>query len=535
MTPNTTAASRAAAERTDLYRGLCRVAAVLAQTRGWRRILLALALGLTAVLALPPLYVVPALVPAFVGLLWLLEGARTWRGALFTGFWFGLGYFTAGLYWVANALLTKPEQFGWLAPFAPVALAAILAPYPAVACALTKLAPRPGVGRVLTFAATWTLLEWVRSWMFTGFPWNQIGTVWAFSDAMLQPAAVIGVYGLGLATVIAAAMPAALVHSRASGPRPWRPVVASLLVLTAFAAFGVVRQTVVGDVGVVEGVHLRLVQGNIPQNLKWRRDLVDAHLLAQAELGVLPGETPPTHVIWSEASAPLFLAHDQQRLRMLGTFTPRNGLTILGTLRTTPPGEQPFEVWNSLLAIDDTGGIVAHYDKAHLVPFGEYMPLRSVLGFGSVAGGSTDFSRGPGLQTLQLQGLPPVGPLICYEVIFPGAVAQRDNRPHWLLNLTNDGWYGHSAGPYQHLVAARLRAVEEGLPLVRVANTGISAIIDPLGRVKAKLALGERGVVDGPLPQALGNATPFAISGVWPVLGLTLLLGVLGVRASRRE
>lgn len=526
---------RGAKESAGLARTVRAVAAYVAAARGWRRAVLAFILGATAVLALPPIYVVPALVPAFVGVVWLLDGARTWRQALLTGFLFGWGYFTAGLYWVANALLTKPEQFGLVAPLAPVALAALLAPYVAVACALSRLAPRPGVGRVLTFAASWTVMEWVRSWMFTGFPWNLIGTVWAFSDAMVQPASVIGVYGLSLATVVAAAMPAALVCSGATGLRRWRPLGAALLVLASFLGFGLVRLAAIGSVGIVEGVNFRLVQGNIPQNLKWRRDLVDAHLRAQAELGALPGNPPPTVVIWSEAAAPLFLAHDTERLRMLGSFTPPGGLTILGTLRTTSPGTRPFQVWNSALVIDDTGTIIAHYDKAHLVPFGEYMPLRSVLGLNSVAGGSMDFSRGPGLQTLRLPGLPPVGPLICYEVIFPGQVARRDDRPRWLLNLTNDGWYGRSAGPYQHLVAARLRAVEEGLPLVRVANTGISAIIDPLGRVTSTLGLGERGVVDGPLPQALSRPTPFAITGVWPVLGLTLMVGAFGVRASRRD
>jgi apolipoprotein N-acyltransferase len=527
---------RADAECDGAWPFLDRLRRALSGSAGWRRVLLALLFGAMAVLALPPIYVVPALVPAFVGLLWLLDGARSWRSSAWVGFWFGLGYFTAGLYWVANALLTKPEEFGWLAPLAPVALSALLAPFVAAACALTRLAPRPGVGQVLTLAAAWTMLEWCRSWMFTGFPWNQIGTVWAFSEAMLQPASVVGVYGIGMATVAAAAMPATLVYrGTRTGLRRLAPVAGCLCVLAAFFTFGAVRIAVVGDTGIVDGVYLRLVQGNIPQNLKWRRDLVDAHLMAQAQLGALPGDQPPTHIIWSEASAPLFLAHDAERLRLLGDFTPPNGLTILGTLRTTPPGAVPFEVWNSLLAIDRLGRVVAHYDKAHLVPFGEYMPLRSVLGLQSVAGGSTDFSRGPGLQTLRLDGLPPVGPLICYEVIFPGQVARRDDRPEWLLNLTNDGWYGRSAGPHQHLVAARLRAVEEGLPVVRVANTGISAIIDPLGKVQAQLGLLERGIVDGSLPRALAQPTPFAIVGLWSVLGLTIIIGFIGVRVSRRE
>jgi apolipoprotein N-acyltransferase len=505
----------------------------VAAAKGWRRALLALALGASAVLALPPIYAVPALIPAFTGLVWLLDGARNWRTALVIGFLFGLGYFTGGLYWVANALLTKPEQFGWIAPFAPAGLAAILAPFPAVACALTKLARRPGVGRVLTFAAAWTLLEWVRSWAFTGFPWNLVGSVWAFSDAMLQPASVIGTYGLGLATIVAAAMPSILAQPAGGAGRRWLPLAMAFGVLGAFFVAGLGRLAVIGDVGVVEGVQLRLVQGNIPQNLKWRRELADMHLLLQARMSATRGEPPPTHIIWSEASAPLFLANDAERLRLVGDFTPPGGLTLLGTLRTTPPGSEPFQVWNSMIAIDDKGLVIGSYDKAHLVPFGEFMPLRSILGLGSVAGGSTDFSRGPGVRTLHLPGLPPVGPLICYEVIFPGSVVDGSDRPEWLLNLTNDGWYGISAGPYQHLAAARLRAVEEGLPVARVANTGISAIIDPAGRLTGELGLGKQGVVDGRLPRPLHRPTLFAMTGVWGIVVLTLALGIVGVLLAR--
>lgn len=516
------------------WRWLRRIASGAAATRGWRRLMLATALGALAVLALPPLYIVPLLIPAFTGLIWLIDGSRNWRSALLTGFFFGLGYLTAGLYWVANALLTKPEEFGLVAPLAPVALAAILAPWPAVACALARLAVRSGVGRVLTFAGAWVLMEWVRSWAFSGFPWNLIGSVWAFSDAMLQGASVVGTYGLGLATVVAAAIPAVLIQPPSRLPRRWLLLLAAASPLLLLFIFGEARIAAIGDTGTVDGVQLRLVQGNIPQTLKWRRELVDQHLLSQIRLGNTPASPPPTHILWSEAAAPLFLSQDAERLRLIGRSTPRDGLTLLGTLRTTPPGAPQFEVWNSMLVIDEHGSVVDWYDKAHLVPFGEFVPLRSVLGLTSVAGGSTDFSRGKGVRTLHLPGLPPVGPLICYEVIFPGAVVDARDRPRWLLNLTNDGWYGISTGPYQHLVAARLRAVEEGLPVVRVANTGISAIIDPLGRVRAELGLDEQGVLDGPLPMPLAS-TLFGITGPWAVLALSALMVAFGIRVSRRQ
>jgi len=192
-------------------------------------------------------------------------------------------------------------------------------------------------------------------------------------------------------------------------------------------------------------------------------------------------------------------------------------------------------LWNSLHAIDSSGNIAATYDKHHLVPFGEYMPLRSIMSVAKLTHGNIDFSSGPGAQTLQVPGLPPFSPLICYEAIFPGQVASGDVRPGWLLNITNDGWFGNTAGPYQHLQAARLRAIEEGLPMVRAANTGISAVIDPLGRILAHLPLGQEGVLQIALPRALGR-TPYAMLGDWTLfLILIIPLGLVSIRAMREK
>jgi apolipoprotein N-acyltransferase len=516
-----------------VLRGLDRMRVRLAQLRGWRRIVTAILLGALAVLALPPLYVVPALIPAFTGFAWLLESDSRARTALASGFWFGMGYFTAGLYWVANALLTKPDEFGWFAPAAPVGLALLLAPTVAFAAWLARLlAPRPGAGFVLALAASWTLMEWVRSFWLTGFPWNLIGSVWTFADPMIQVTALIGTYGLGLLTVAAAAMPAEVVRARKREWLAW-PFCVALLVLALIYAGGALRLALAPPAATVEGVRLRLVQPNIPQNLKWRRDLVNRHIEQQVAMGAAPAAQPPTHVIWSEASAPTFLADDPRHLAMIGAATPPGGLTILGTLRQSPPGE-PLKLANSLLAIDHQGRIVDSYDKSHLVPFGEYMPLREIIPLPSVAAGMADFAPGPGVHTMRLAGLPPVSPLICYEVIFPAAVADTADRPAWMLNLTNDGWYGQSAGPYQHFAAARLRAVEEGLPLVRVANTGISAIVDAYGRVTGRLGLGEQGVLDGDLPAALTQPTPYARWGNLLVFALIALFSIIGARLSRR-
>ncbi len=519
------------ARRRPLWPALTRLWAMAVALGGWRRWLVAALLGAVATLALPPLHLVPALVPAFVGLLWLLQGTTSTAARAGTGFAFGLGYFTAGLYWVANALLTRPEQFGWLAPLAPIGLALILAPFVILPALATRLAPAGGIAQVVVFCAAWTLSEWLRGFVLTGFPWNLVGTVWTFAPPMLQLAAVLGVYGLSLVTVAAATMPSVLAGPSVPPRSAWLAVLATLVILAACAAFGALRLTAAGETKMVEGVRLRLVQPNIAQTIKWRRDLIDVHLADQAALGAQAAEPAPTHVFWSEAAAPLFLTEDAARLARIAAATPAAGLSVVGTLRRTP-ADQPFQIWNSLVAIDDTAAVVAHYDKAHLVPFGEYMPLRRWLGIGNFTMGMVDFTAGLGVQTLDLPGLPAFSPLICYEAIFPGQVVDRSKRPAWLLNITNDGWYGISAGPYQHLAAARLRTVEEGLPLVRVANTGISAIIDGYGRIVAELALGSRGVLDGPLPMPAHDRTPYSRYGNGAVVALAVL-AVLAALAGR--
>ncbi len=504
------------------------------QAPGWQQMLLAFILGVTAVGALPPLHVWPLLIPAFSGLLWLTEGAGRRRRAFAVGWWFGLGYFAAGLYWVANAFLVEPELFGWMAPIAVLGLAALLASFTGVATFLARVSGLRGVGAVLVLAASWTALEWVRSWVLTGFPWNMIGTTWVFSDSMMQVTALIGTLGLSLFTVLAATVPATLANPAIKPRDSLAAIAGAFIVMASILAGGSVRLSQAAVVDTVDGVHLRLVQPNIPQRLKFRRELLDAHLEDHLQLGAIRGDVPPTHIIWGETAAAFFLADDSARRERIAQHTPANGLTIVGALRRSPSGE-PFRVWNSLLAIDSSGAIIAYYDKAHLVPFGEYVPFRDLLDVSKLTAGTTDFSRGPGRVTLDLPDLPPVSPLICYEVIFPGNVTEPGMRPEWLLNLTNDAWYGLSAGPYQHFAAARLRAVEEGLPLVRVANTGISAIVDPYGRIVSFLGLGARGVVDGPLPVALDSATLY--SRIGNVSGLVLLAAsvLVGWIVSRRR
>lgn len=505
---------------------VARLAATLSALAGWRRRALAAALGALAALALPPVHAVPMLWIAFPALIWLADGSRGWRAAFATGWWFGFGHFSAGLYWISYALLTDPARFGWMIPFAVFGLGGLLAFFPALAVAATRLSGARSAGRALVLAAAWTASEWLRSWVLTGFPWNLLGTVWMPADAMLQFAAVAGTYGLTLVTVLAAALPAVLGDMTTARRAAAAQAAAGLALLAVIWGGGAIRLDG-ADTRMVEGVRLRLVQANIGQNHKWRDDLRQRNLVEHIHLSRQPGFAAVTHVIWPETAAPYFLTLDAAARQAVAGAAPARGVVITGAPRATPSGTEPFRVWNSLIAIDAQARVVGAYDKVHLVPFGEYVPFGGILPFAKITQGGTDFSSGDGRPAMTVPGLPPFSPLICYEAIFPGAVVgDSARRPGWLLNITNDAWFGLSAGPHQHVASARMRAIEEGLPLVRAANTGISLVTDAHGRVVARLGLGERGVLDSPLPRPLDTPPPFARFGVITAL---LLIGIVGV------
>ena len=436
----------------------------LAGLTGWRRALAAAICGALATAAMPPLYLVPALLVAFPGLLWLLCGVSRPAAAFWTGWFFGLGHFVSGLYWVGIAFLVEAEKFAAVMPFAVVGLAAGLAIFPALAVlASWRLGARLH-DRLILLAGFWLLAEWLRATVLTGFPWNLLGTVWAFSPTMLQLASVTGVWGLSVVTLLAAGAPALLYEP--GHPRPVRrslPWAAALLALPVLIwIFGTVRLALAPEPGsdLVADVRLRLVQPAIPQELKWVPELRAAHVRQQMGMTLQPGFDQITHVIWSEAAVPFLLPEEDGLRRSLGQAVPPDGLLLTGAPRARRlaapegsglPAGEVAELWNSLHALDRQGDIQATYDKFHLVPFGEYMPLRWIPGLTKLATGRVDFSPGPGPQTLSLSGLPPVSPLICYEVIFPGRVVADSGaeRPSWLLNLTNDAWFGISSGPYQ--------------------------------------------------------------------------------------
>ena len=487
---------------------------------GWRRHGFAAVLGMLAAATLSPVDMTPLLVIAFGGLVWLMDGSIGRRDAALLGWSFGFGFFLAGLYWISAALLVDSAQFWWLVPFALLGVPAGFAIFTALAILAAHEASRRfgllGGARILVLAVAWVAAEWLRGHILTGFPWNLIGYAWAGAFpgalAVLQLTAVTGIYGLSLVTVLAAALPARL--GDLGHGRHWALVAAVLLI--AVPAAGGAWRLADAPRETVPGVMLRLVQPSIAQTLKNDPDAVAQNFRLLLALSASRGADKVTHLVWPEAAAPPLLERFAEERRVIAAVIPPGGLLLTGAERAEPAtGWPPQHIWNSVVTLDERGNIVATYDKAHLVPFGEYVPLRGILPIERIAPGLGDFSAGPGARTLTLGGLPPVGPLVCYEAIFPGRVIDPAKRPQWLLNVTNDAWYGLSSGPFQHLAIARVRAIEEGLPLVRSANNGVSAVIDPYGRIgrridgdAARLDLDSIGVLDAPLPRALAP-TPY--------------------------
>ena len=486
---------------------------------GWRRVLALVLLGAAATMALPPFHLLPLLFVAFVPLFWMIEGSARLRGAFWTGFWFALGHFTLGLYWIAHSMLLDPLRFGWMIPFAVCGLAALLGLFVGAAALAARAWPFPDTSRAIVFACAWVVAEWLRSWVMSGFPWNLIGYSWAVFDPMMQPASLVGAYGVGFLTVLAASMPATL-----AGPRGRIvPTVAALLVMGIAAAYGIVRLSE-ATVETVPDVQLRIVQPNIPQSLKNDAELRQMHFERHVRMTLeTPGYDAVTHVLWPESSIPWLVERHPEVAAYLTRVVPEDGLLLAGATRAEPLEGDIERIFNGLTVLDKAGVRLATSDKFHLVPFGEYVPLRGLFPFiAKLTPGNLDFTPGPGPVTLRVPGLPPLSALICYEVIFAGDVVDPANRPGWLLNITNDGWFGISTGPHQHFAAARYRAVEEGLPLIRAANTGISGVIDGWGRIVERTHLGEPAVLDTGLPVAL-SPTLYAR---WGNFSVAILLGM---------
>jgi apolipoprotein N-acyltransferase len=517
---------------------------------GWKRAGLAFLAGALSVLAMAPFNAWPVLFLTFPVVVWLIDGAGAGRlrgvpAAALAGYWFGLGYFVLGLYWIGYAFLVDASTFAWLLPFAILGLPAYLALFIALGFALARLIWTRDASRVIALAISLTSSEWLRGHLLTGFPWNAFGYALSEPLALAQTASLIGLWGLTFLAVAIFASPAVLIDGRSRGRKPWIAPLTALLVLVAMGVFGVTRLAL-EPTRTVSGVKLRIMQPNLQQDVKFNyaaKAEVMRKYLALSDRASGPQSTgvrDASILIWPESAFPFFLTREADAMAQIADFLPKGTVLITGSVRAPelPPGTRITRAYNSIYVIDHDGSILSVYDKLHLVPFGEYLPFQDrleTLGFEQLTKIQGGFIPGNVRQTLQIPGAPPVLPLICYEIVFPGDIAARDDRPGWIINLTNDGWFGISTGPYQHLQQARLRAIEQGLPVVRAANTGISAVIDPTGRIVAQLGLGIEGVLDSSLPSAI-RLTVYARIGDIPVaiIAIVALIYVIRRRVAKR-
>jgi apolipoprotein N-acyltransferase len=514
---------------------------------GWRRRAIAFISGAAGALALPPFSMFALITVPLTIAVWLIDGAQDCRhrrsltaslsAAFGAGWWMGFGYFLAGLWWVGSALLVEADKFAWALPLAVVALPAALAAFPAAGFALARLLWSSGPLRIFALAFGLGVAEWARGLLFTGFPWNDLGMALGVNLALAQTASLVGLHGLTFLAIAIFAAPATL----------WRvgesrlnlaPTIIAVLALGLIAAFGEFRLMAPLS-ATLPGVKLRLIQPNVGQDdasfsLETKQAILRRYfdLSERATSPDRYGVRDVTHLIWPESAFPFILSRDPQALSEIVDFLGSGATLITGAARREDGS--PPRYFNSIEIVDRDGLSAQRYDKQHLVPFGEYMPFASLLERAhltqlvDIPGG---FEPGSGRRILHVPGLPDAMPLICYEAIFPiefGSLLSGAERPGWLLNVTDDAWFGLTPGPHQHFAQARLRAIELGVPLVRDANSGISAVLDGLGREIVVAPLGAEGILDAELPEALAPTWQSRLGSAGAMLiGLAFLAAAL--------
>ncbi|WP_034994720.1 apolipoprotein N-acyltransferase [Beijerinckia mobilis] len=545
--------------------GLARLLALVLSVKGRRRALLAFLAGASGAAAMAPLNFWPGMVFAMSMGLLLVDGAAppatataamrktAYKRAFWIGWIWGFGYFLAGLWWLGAAFLVEAEDFAWALPLGVIGVPMGLALFPAFGFAFARFLWTPGPGRLFAFAAGLGASEWLRGHVLTGFPWNAYGMVLGGHLAPAQAAALIGGEGLTILTILLCAAPALSFPGN-----PWNggarsrkalltPLAAALCGVATLVGFGLLRLES-HPTHYTEGVELAILQPNEQQGPSFspeNKDAIIGHYLAlsQPVFDAARSDSKARLLIWPESAFPFILSRDRDALlRIGGHLTPDLWLATGAARLDTDDKERRY--FNALQVIGEGGLIIDNYDKVHLVPFGEYLPLDGLLrrlglhNFVHVPGG---FTAGEArMRPLFVPNLPLAAPLICYEAIFPGTIVPIQvpsaERPGFMLNVTDDVWFGHTAGPYQHFEQARLRTIEEGLPLVRGANTGISAIVDPVGRIVASLPLGAEGLLRGPLPEPIAPPLYGRHPGLMPVLVWLFVLGVAyGLRPWRKR
>jgi apolipoprotein N-acyltransferase len=498
--------------------------------------------GALAVLSQAPYDFFAVCFISFPVLVWLLDGAtadkatrllRRLAPAFAIGWWFGFGYFVAGLWWVGGAMLIEAQDFAWALPIAVVFLPAILATFYGLAAALARAFWSDDIGRIAALAASFALLEWLRTFVFTGFPWNPIGYAAMPIPLLVQSVAVVGMPGMNALAVFVFAMPALL-----AGKRSVRVGLGlAMLLAVADVAFGYARLNAEASQP-VRSLPVRIIQPAIDQTLKLdktSRDDIFRSLLTLSSAPPPADKPAPKLIVWPETSLPFLFTERPDALAAIGELLGDGQMLLAGNVRAEGQGSEARRYYNSVVAINDRGEIVDAVDKLHLVPGGEYLPLAdwlSEIGIEHIIAMPTSFSPGTERHPIPVTDGLKAAAFICYEIIFPQEVRTGVRGADFIVNVTNDGWFGDTPGPYQHFRSAQIRAVETGLPVVRSANNGISGVIDQRGRVIDAFALNVRGTLDvnldipSPAPPPLGDEgrNGLIVAAFLAALGISLNL-----------
>ncbi|TKT69133.1 apolipoprotein N-acyltransferase [Aquamicrobium sp. LC103] len=475
---------------------------------GWRRALVGFLAGALAAFSQPPYDFFAVCFVSFPVLVWLLDGSAGEPGqgairrslpAFMIGWWFGFGYFAAGLWWTGNALLVEAELFAWALPLAIFGLPALLALFYGAATLLARALWSDDICRIAALAFAFGLAEWVRATVLTGFPWNAIGYAAMPVPVLMQSVRVAGLFGMSALAVFVFAMPALLASRR----HRRLGLGLALLLAAAHAGYGFWRMgTAEAATGTLD---VRIVQPSISQSEKWDASIRDRIFRTYLDLSARPPEAGmprPELILWPETSVPFLLTQRPGALPALGDLVGEGQVLLAGAIRVEGP-ESTARYYNSVVAIDAAGEIYDATDKVHLVPFGEYLPFQALferIGLRQLAQSVSAFSSGSQRHAITMPGGTAGLPFICYEIIFPGVAGFGDADADFLINVTNDAWFGDTPGPYQHFRQAQVRAVEAGRPLVRAANNGISGVVDAYGRVVDAFAINAVGVLDAALP-----------------------------------
>ncbi len=481
---------------------------------GWRRALLAFVGGLASAFAFPPYGAFPILWLTLPQLILLLDGAKQQasesRKARFAAFFrvswaFFFGFFLVSLFWIAEAFLVDAESYAWMIPFALLILPGGLALIPSIILGGASAFWRSGISRILLFAVALALSSWLRGHILTGFPWNVWGYAFAENLTLMQSFSALGIYGVGFLVLLLFSMPVVLIDQERKAATAY--ITACVLVWAGVVAYGTNRLQAPQQP--VAGHQVLVIQPNVPQADKWkpenRQRLLPLYLQQTEQALTEMNLDKETLIFWPESAFPFLLDEEPGALEAIAATLPQNTMLITGGIRreVSASGTHFF---NSTFVVSDEGALIDIYDKVHLVPFGEYLPMRPLLqsiGVERLVPAPEDFTAGPRFEKIDLRNSLSFQPLICYEAIFPQTMLSEEERPNLLVNLTNDGWFGETSGPYQHLAQARIRAVEQGVPLVRAANTGISGLVDSNGRILAEVVLNKKGSFDSELPEIL--------------------------------